>query len=124
MQDIPDSLYSERAGPVRVVRYHSRAGADAVGKYLDDLLAREAGALAGALQAIEHFGSSDSGIVTRQIQGRLWELKVNAHRVFFVAVSGGTMVLLHAYRKGSQRAPRREVETALARMKDILEHER
>jgi phage-related protein len=95
-----------------------------VGKYLDDLLAREAGALAGALQAIEHFGSSDSGIVTRQIQGRLWELKVNAHRVFFVAVSGGTMVLLHAYRKGSQRAPRREVETALARMKDILEHER
>jgi phage-related protein len=44
--------------------------------------------------------------------------------VFFVAMAGGTMVLLHAYRKGSQRAPRHEIETALARMKDVVEHER
>jgi phage-related protein len=112
------------AGSLRVLRYLSRGGADPVGKYLDDLPAREAGAVAGALQAIESFGLSASGVTTRQLRGRLWELKVGAHRVFFVAMAGGTMVLLHAYRKGSQRAPRHEIETALARMKDVVEHER
>ncbi|GAN32688.1 phage-related protein [Candidatus Brocadia sinica JPN1] len=32
------------------------------------------------------------------------------------------MVLLHAYKKQSQKAPQHEIETALCRMKDILEN--
>jgi phage-related protein len=105
---------------VRVRRYVTPAGADPVAKYLDDLASREAARVVAAAQAIEEHGLDESGVTTRQMRGRLWELKVGAQRVFFVLVSGPTMVLLHGYTKGSQRAPKHEIETALTRMKDAL----
>jgi phage-related protein len=104
---------------VRVRRY-TPGGADPVAKYVDDLAPREAARVAAATQAIELRGLDESGVSTRQVRGRLWELKLGAQRVFFVLISGPTMVLLHGYTKGSQRAPTREIETALARMKDVL----
>ena len=108
---------------MRVRRYMTPAGADPVAKYLDDLAPREAALVVAAAQVIEEHGLEESGVVTRQVRGRLWELKVRAQRVFFVLVTGPTMILLHGYTKGSQRAPKREIETALARMKDVLEGE-
>ena len=33
------------------------------------------------------------------------------------------MVLLHAYKKQGEKAPRREIETALARMAEVLRRE-
>ena len=108
---------------MRVRRYVTPGGADPVGKYLDGLAPREAARVVAAAQAIEELGLAESGVTTRQVRGRLWELKVGAQRVFFVLVAGPTMLLLHSYTKGSQRAPRREIETALARMKDVLASE-
>jgi len=62
-----------------------------------------------------------SGIVTRQVRGKLWEVKVSAHRVFYVVVSGPTMVLLHAYKKQGRKAPPREIGVAEQRMREVLE---
>ena len=108
---------------MRVRRYVTPAGADPVAKFLDALAAREAARILAAAQAIEESGLEESGVATRQLRGRLWELKVGQQRVLFVLISGPTMVLLHGYTKGSQRAPKREIETALARMKDVLSGE-
>ena len=108
---------------MRVRRYVTPAGADPVAKFLDALYAREAARILAAAQAIEESGLENSGVVTRQLRGRLWELKVGQQRVLFVLIAGPTMVLLHGYTKGSQRAPKREIETALARMKDVLSGE-
>ncbi len=105
---------------VRVRRYVTPAGADPVAKWLDALPAREAARVVAAPLAIEELGREGSGVATRPVRGRLWELKVGAQRVFFVLVGGPTMVLLHGYSKGSQRAPKHEIETALSRMKDVL----
>jgi phage-related protein len=41
--------------------------------------------------------------------------------VFYVLVTGPELVLLHAYRKQSQKAPRGEIEIAMRRMKEVLE---
>jgi hypothetical protein len=35
-------------------------------------------------------------VVTRQLSGKLWELKVSAARVLYVVVSEPEVVLLHA----------------------------
>jgi len=108
---------------MRVVHYVTLAGADPVGKYLDDLPDREAAPITAARAAVEAYGLNAAGVSTRQLRGRLWELRVGAHRLLFVALAGGTVVLLHAYRKASQRAPRGEIETAIARMKQVCAHE-
>ena len=107
---------------MNVLRYRSAAGADPVGKYLDRLPAREAGEVADALVALEEEGLK-AQVNTRQVRGRLWELKVRDHRIFFVVISGPQLVLLHAYRKSGQKAPPREIDTAASRMEDILKAE-
>ena len=56
----------------------------------------------------------------RQIEGKLWEIKVSAHRVLYVMIQREEMVLLHAYKKQGQKLPLREKEVAIRRMKEIL----
>jgi phage-related protein len=45
---------------------------------------------------------------------------VSAARVFYVVVTGPEVVLLHAYKKQGQKAPRKEIETAERRMEEVL----
>ena len=58
----------------------------------------------------------------RQIKGKLWEIKISQTRIFYAVIEKNIMVLLHAYKKQSQKAPQHEIETALRRMNDILEN--
>jgi phage-related protein len=104
-----------------VHRYRTPSGNDPVAKYLDALPASEAADLA---EHLEDIGKNGLGVaVTRQLRGALREIKYGKHRLPFVTLSGGRVVLLHAFRKGSQKAPPREVELALARMKEVLDNE-
>jgi phage-related protein len=57
----------------------------------------------------------------RQIRGKLWELRISRNRIFYVVLKGDRMVLLHAYKKRGQKAPIREIETALRRMSEVME---
>ncbi len=52
--------------------------------------------------------------------GKLWELKVSRHRIFYVLVMGPEMVLLHAYKKQGRKAPRGEIDLAKTRLKEVL----
>jgi phage-related protein len=56
----------------------------------------------------------------RPIRDKLWEIKVQSHRIFYAVMIEETLVLLHAYKKQSQRAPRMEIETALERLRALL----
>ena len=56
----------------------------------------------------------------RQIEGKLWEVRIGPHRVFYVLLLQEEMVLLHAYRKQTQKAPARELELARRRMQEVL----
>lgn len=73
-----------------------------------------------ALHQIEQYGFDAMKTQFRQIEGKLWEIKVSAHRVFYVLVEREEMVLLHAYKKQGQRLPLKEREVAIKRMKEVL----
>lgn len=89
-------------------------------KYIDGLEAGQRAKVDAALLQIGRYGIEGSAVTVRPIKGKLWELKVDAQRVFYVVARGPMMVLLHAYRKQSQKAPRREIETAVQRFKDVI----
>lgn len=99
--------------------YLTAAGANPVVKYLDGLDGKDATEVFASLRYIEIHGL-DGSVVCRPISGKLWELKVSQQRVFYVVVSGPEVVLLHAYKKQGQKAPRGEIEVALKRMKEVL----
>ncbi len=65
-----------------------------------------------AVRAVAHPGSGHP---------KLWELTPGPHRVFYFAHVERTFILLHAYRKKSQKAPAREIRTAEHRMAELME---
>lgn len=105
--------------PLDVCFYVSAAGGSPVERYLESLESKERARVTDALDRIRNEGLSV--VVTRQIDGKLWEVKVSRHRVFYVVIDGPIVVLLHGYQKQSRKAPKAEVDVARARMKEVLD---
>ena len=97
-----------------------------VEKYIDAIDNKEERAdILAALKGVQQYGTDAVGVEFRQIEGKLWELKVrthgNQHRIFYVVLVGNEMFLLHAYLKKTPRAPMNEIVTAKQRMKQLME---
>jgi len=61
------------------------------------------------------------GLTFRQLAGKLWELRIGPHRVCYVLRHPAEMMLLHAYRKQTQKALARHLELAQRRMREVLQ---
>ncbi|MGU3536406.1 type II toxin-antitoxin system RelE/ParE family toxin [Methylobacterium sp. A54F] len=61
----------------------------------------------------------------KHLQGKLWEMRPSASgddgRALYVAVTGRRVVIVAAFMKKSRKAPRRWIDLALDRAKDIPE---
>jgi len=112
-------VYDILPGSVKITFYGTAGGASPVEKYLVDLDSKERAAVADALKAIEISGLRAARVRTRQIKGKLWEIKASQQRVFYVVVMGGEIVLLHAVKKEGQKADRGDVETAGLRFREV-----
>jgi phage-related protein len=57
----------------------------------------------------------------------LWEIKIQSasagYRIFYVSIKANILVLLHAYKKQSQKAPQKEIEVAEQRMMEVMKYE-
>lgn len=58
--------------------------------------------------------------ITKHITEDIWELRPGNNRVFYFCYTNGHFVLLHQFRKKSQKTPRREIERAIAERDDYL----
>jgi phage-related protein len=106
--------------------WRNPSGKAPVEKYIDDIDNKEARAeILTTLKGIQQHGTDAVGVEFRQIEGKLWELKIrthgNQHRIFYVVLKGSEMLLLHAYLKKAPRAPINEVVTAKQRIKQLKE---
>ena len=105
---------------MKVTFYTTASGRSPVLDYIRDLSKPERARLLEALDQIERYGFDAVRVQFRQIEGKLWEIRVSAHRVFYVLIQQEEMVLLHAYKKQGQKLPLREREVAMKRMKELL----
>jgi phage-related protein len=110
-----------------VIRYwRNQSGKAPVEGYIDNVDNKaERAEILSTLNGIQRYGTDAVGVDFRQIEGKLWELKIriyrNQHRIFYVVLHKNEMVLLHAYLKKTPRAPIREIEIARQRMKELKE---
>ena len=77
----------------------------------------------GCLDNVERMGFDASRVSFRQIRGKMWEIKIranNQYRIFYASVSINEIVLLHMYRKQTQKAPVKEIEIAEKRMMELF----
>lgn len=89
-------------------------------EYIQGLAKPESARLFEALDQIERYGFDAVRVQFRHIEGKLWEVKIGAHRVLYVMIERQEMVLLHAYKKQGQKLPIKERDIAIKRMKEIL----
>ena len=70
------------------------------------------------IQLLQENGTLLPESVTKHLVEDIWELRPGNNRVFYFCYEQGTFVLLHNFRKKSQKTPRREIERAKAERDD------
>ena len=103
--------------------YKDRRGNIPVEDFLNTLPERERLEVLRVIDLLEVYGLALGMPHARPIAG-MWELRAGSGRIFYVAAVGRRFILLHGYRKRSQAAPQREIETAQRRWAEVLEREK
>jgi len=111
-----------------ILFYRDRNGVAPVYEYLKELNSRtdknsriKAGKVSDYISRLSEEGTFAGLPYVKHIEGDIWELRPLRDRIFFVAWYNGSYVLLHHFRKETQKTPQREIEKAQREYEDLKE---
>lgn len=64
------------------------------------------------IERLQNEGLGVGEPLIKRLDEDIWELRPIPNRIFFGAIRGKSIVLLHHYRKQSQKTPRQEIDRA------------
>lgn len=102
---------SELLGFLEDLRVRSKSSKDARIQYKQ---------IALYIQLLQDNGTQLPENITKHLVEDIWELRPGNNRVFYFCWRKDRFVLLHQFRKKSQKTPRREIERAKAERDDWL----
>lgn len=95
--------------------------------FLTSVAVRDRAKILACLKCLEELGFQCPRVQLKQIVGKVWEIKINcyksAYRLFYTTLTGPTIVLLHGFKKKSQKIPGKEIEIACKRIREVLQYE-
>ncbi len=109
--------------------YRTANGECDVEEFLDDLLKRSESnkdariqfkQASQYIQFLEDYGTRLGENVTKHLDEDIWELRPGNNRVLFFYFKDNTFVLLHHFRKKTQKTPPREIERAKSERNDWI----
>ena len=71
------------------------------------------------IELLKHQGTKLPEKITKHLQGEIWELRPGNNRVMYFYFENNTYVLLHMFRKKTQKTPKEEIEKA---KKEVLDY--
>lgn len=108
--------------------YRDRNGKEPVKEYIAALAARKDKDSRIKLQKIRDYIKylSEQGLQAREpyvkhLNGEIWELRPTSDRILFAAWDGQGFVLLHHFRKQTQKTPPREIAQAKRNLAEYQE---
>lgn len=72
------------------------------------------------IELLQQNGTHMNAEITKHLDDGIWELRPGNNRVFYFFYQNDTYVLLHQFRKKSQKTPKREIEKAKTERNDHL----
>ena len=72
------------------------------------------------LHLLQIKGTNLPANITKHIEEDIWELRPGHNRVLYFCWLGDTFVMLHHFRKTTQKTPRREIEKAKRERDDYI----
>ncbi|MEA4915332.1 MAG: type II toxin-antitoxin system RelE/ParE family toxin [Christensenella sp.] len=76
------------------------------------------------IDLLQNNGTQLPESITKHIEDDIWELRPGDNRVFYFFFQNNTYVLLHHFRKKSQKTPQREIDQAKNERNQFLARER
>ncbi len=72
------------------------------------------------IELLQNNGTNLPENITKHIEDNIWELRPVNNRIFYFFCDDNSFVLLHSFRKKTQKTPRREINKAKSERDDYL----
>ncbi len=105
----------------RVAFYQDHRGQSSVLDFINSLPAQDRARIDLAIRLLKEFGTELGMPHARPLRDRIWELRPGGIRLLYFTYINHQFVILHGFRKTTNRTPEREIETAIRRMNEMLE---
>ena len=109
--------------------YETQDGKSKIWEFLEDLRIKAATSKDARIQhkqaslyieLLQQNGTRLNENITKHLEDGIWELRPGNNRVFYFFFQDNTFVLLHQFRKKTQKTPKREIEKAKRERDDYL----
>lgn len=111
-----------------IIFYEDKKGNSPVRDYTNELALKKDKISAAKSKKINYCfeklaenGTRSGEKFVKHIEGEIWELRPIPDRILFAAWIENSFVLLHQFRKDTQKTPRSEIEKAKRELKDYRE---
>ena len=109
---------------MNITFYETASGRSPVTDFIDEQPVRDQAVIVASLEGVEEHGFGAKAVQFRQLEGKLWEIKIKApsggYRFLYFTLNKENLVILHAFKKKTQKTPTKEIKTALRRLKEWL----
>jgi phage-related protein len=103
---------------MEIHEWETAGGKNEIAEYFKKLPEYEQAEYNSVKNAIETIGySAFEGLNTRQLQGKLWEIKISQNRIMYVISDGENVYFLHACKKQKGKAEQKDLKKAISRAK-------
>ena len=104
---------------MKIIDYQTTGGKNLIKEYLSALPETERFIGYGIRHKIILYGlNALKGLNTRQLKGKLWEIKWSQNRIMYVIADSENIHFLHACKKQKGKAEKFELETAISRARE------
>lgn len=101
---------------MEIYDYLTSGGKNVILDYIDDLPKDERLEIYDIRDEIRQNGlDAFEKLNTRQLRGKLWEIKVNKNRIMYVIINYESVAFLHICKKQKDKAEKQEIEKAIKR---------
>ena len=112
----------------KIYFYKDKKGKEPVAEYIRSLCSKNdknsrinANKINDYVEMLSRFGTAAGEPFVKHICDNLWELRPLRNRIFFVAWTGDSYVLLHHFIKKTRKTPQREIDKALREIESLNE---
>lgn len=104
---------------MNIIDYSTSGGKNLITEYIDRLPSKERLHLYDIRNSIRVLGlEAFVNLDTRQIRGKLWEIKISQTRIMYIIIDSENATFLHICKKQKGRAEKQEIKKAIQRAKE------
>lgn len=110
----------------KVFTYKDKNGNSPINNYISELMGNgdkdsriKANKIRDYVSYLREHGAQAREPYAKHLDGEIWELRPIRDRILYAAWDGSSFILLHIFKKDTQKTPRREIEQAKRNLADI-----